>query len=270
VQWTQPDKKDYKHFAKREVRMMELYQRDSLNYAKHIYDPLVTVTPEPEKRAVSVTMSTADDAPLYYTLDGSTPTASSARYTEPMLINTNADLRVIALRGGKPSKEIGRQVLFNKASYHPITLLTQPTRQYTFKGASTLVDGIVGGQGYGTGEWLGFIPDDPEMVIDLGTPTEFCRVSTNALNDGSDWIMGCTGLTVSVSDDNKTFRQIADKAFPAETEPRKKAIEHYDVDFPATTARYVKIHVKSTDKLPQGHPGAGKKPFIFIDEIVIE
>ncbi|MDR1005197.1 MAG: chitobiase/beta-hexosaminidase C-terminal domain-containing protein, partial [Prevotellaceae bacterium] len=219
---------------------------------------------------VRVTLSNVDDAPIYYTLNGSEPTASATLYTEPLMINTNADLRAVTIRPSGERKETGRRMLFNKATYRPIQLLTQPSQRYTYKGAPTLVDGITGVQSYTTGEWLGFITADPEMVIDLGTPTAFCRVSTDALIDGSNWIMGCTGLVVSVSDDNEAFREVANKAFPAETEPRKTGIEHYDVDFPSVTARYVKIRIKATPKLPAGHPNAGSKPFIFIDEVAVE
>ena len=36
VQWTQPDRKDYKNFTCRVLKLMKLYERDGLNYAEHI------------------------------------------------------------------------------------------------------------------------------------------------------------------------------------------------------------------------------------------
>jgi hexosaminidase len=44
VQWTCPKKKDYEDFAARLPRLMQLYQRDGLNYAKHVLDPKAEVT----------------------------------------------------------------------------------------------------------------------------------------------------------------------------------------------------------------------------------
>lgn len=38
VQWTQPEKKDYADFTQRLPRLIKFYQRDSMNYAKHIFD----------------------------------------------------------------------------------------------------------------------------------------------------------------------------------------------------------------------------------------
>ena len=37
VQWTQPEKKDYNNFIERLTRLAEMYQRDGLNYAKHVF-----------------------------------------------------------------------------------------------------------------------------------------------------------------------------------------------------------------------------------------
>ena len=38
VQWTAPDKKDYKKFEKRVVHLMEFYRRDGFNFGKHLYN----------------------------------------------------------------------------------------------------------------------------------------------------------------------------------------------------------------------------------------
>ena len=58
VQWTQPEKKDFKDFTKRLARLMKFYQRDGFNYAKHVFDLKVDFTPDVAKKAVVVTLST--------------------------------------------------------------------------------------------------------------------------------------------------------------------------------------------------------------------
>lgn len=84
------------------------------------------------------------------------------------------------------------------------------------------------------------------------------------------WVAGCTGLTVSVSDDNKSFREVAAKEFPVEMDSRKKTVANYEVTFEPVKARYVKVLIKRTPALPKGHPGEGGTPFLFIDEIEVE
>ena len=270
VQWTQPEKKDFKDFTKRLARLMKFYQRDGFNYAKHVFDLKVDFTPDVTKKAVVVTLSTIDDAPIYYTLDGTEPTTASLKYTEPVSITETADFQAVVIRPEGKSKVVNKKISFNKATYCPIELTFQPSEKYKFGGAITLVDGMKGNDSYATGAWLGFVGGDVEAIIDLGQETEIKRVATNAIVDMSAWIMGSTGLVVSVSDDNKEFREVAVKDIPAETNIDKKGVENYEITFDPVKARYVKVVIKRSPALPKGHAGEGKAAYMFIDEIEVD
>ena len=270
VQWTQPEKKDFKDFTKRLARLMKFYQRDGFNYAKHVFDLKVDFTPDVAKKAVVVTLSTIDDAPIYYTLDGTEPTTASLKYTEPVAITETADFQAVVIRPEGKSKVVNKKISFNKATYCPIELTFQPSEKYKFGGAITLVDGMKGNDSYATGAWLGFVGGDVEAIIDLGQETEVKRVATNAIVDMSAWIMGSTGVVVSVSDDNKEFREVAVKDIPAETNIDKKGVENYEITFNPVKARYVKVVIKRSPALPKGHAGEGKAAYMFIDEIEVD
>lgn len=286
VQWTQPEKKEYKDFTTRLMRLLPLYQRDGLNYAKHIFDVNIEFSiaqPEGSKRkAVLAQLNTVGDAPIYYTLNGTEPTTASQQYDgKSIVISQSADLRAIAIRPEGKSRVAKQEVSFNKATLCPIWLTgTQPHPNYAFKGASTLVDGLAGNETYKSGAWLGFNAGDVTIVIDLGDGTAtdaegkpwttmIHRVETQALINIGDWIMGTIGMEVYVSDDNQTFHLAGMKEFPAETALTKKKIEHYEVDFAPVPARYVKVVLRQS-KLPKEHPGEGNKAFLFIDEIEVE
>lgn len=270
VQWTQPEKKDFKDFTTRLARLMKFYQRDGFNYAKHVFDLKADFTPDTDKKAVVVTLSTIDDAPIYYTLDGTEPTTASLKYTEPIAITETADFQAVVIRPEGKSKVVSKRISFNKATYCPIELTFQPSEKYKFGGAVTLVDGMKGNDSYATGAWLGFVGGDVEAIIDLGQETEIKRVATNAIVDMSAWIMGSTGLVVSVSDDNKEFREVASKDIPAETNIDKKGVENYEITFDPVKARYVKVVIKRSPALPKGHAGEGKAAYMFIDEIEVD
>lgn len=270
VQWTQPEKKDFKDFTKRLTRLMKFYQRDGFNYAKHVFDLKVDFTPDVTKKAVVVTLSTIDDAPIYYTLDGTEPTTASLKYTEPVSITETADFQAVVIRPEGKSKVVNKKISFNKATYCPIELTFQPSEKYKFGGAITLVDGMKGNDSYATGAWLGFVGGDVEAIIDLGQESEIKQVATNAIVDMSAWIMGSTGLVVSISDDNKEFREVAAKDIPAETNIDKKGVENYEITFDPVKARYVKVVIKRSPALPKGHAGEGKAAYMFIDEIEVD
>lgn len=270
VQWTEPAKKNYADFTKRLPRLLSIYQHEGYNYAKHIYDLKAEYKPQPDKRAVEIVLSTMDDAPIYYTVDGTVPTAKSLRYEGPISITENAAFNAIAIRPTDSSKAISEEISFNKATGCPIKLKMEPSDRYRFNGAVALVDGLKGNDSYSTGRWLGFIGGDLEAVIDLQTPTEVSRVSTQALVDMSAWIMGSIGLVVYVSDDNENFREIAAKDYPVDTDYGKKSIDTYEVAFEPVTSRYIKVIAKRSLALPKGHGGEGRAPYMFIDEIAID
>lgn len=270
VQWTQPEKKDYRDFARRLQHLMGIYDKKGYKYGKHILDIQATFTPRPEKRAIEIKLSTIDDAPVYYTLDGSEPSQSSAQYSEGLLITENANFKAIAIRPTGAGKPISETINFNKATTRPITLARQPSDQYRYGGPIALVDGLKGNDNYSTGRWLGFIGGDLEAVIDLEEATEISRVTTQAVVDMASWIMGSTGLVVSISDDNKAFTEVASRDYPVETDYGKKGVEKYEVSFDPVKTRYVKVVVKRSLALPKGHNGAGKAPYMFVDEIGVE
>ena len=269
IQWTMPEKKDFNNFAQRLPRLMEIYQGMGYNYGKHIYDIKSNFTYDSDKKAVIAELKTVDNAPIYYTLDGSEPTTSSTFFKAPINITSSTEFKASAVRPSGNSKVISENINFNKATCCPIELKSQPTPKYAYNGAITLVDGLKGNGNYAGGRWLGFQGDNVEATINLGQPTEISHVSTEACVDVNAWIMGATGVSVAVSEDGKLFSEVANREYPACTDMNKKEIVPYAIDFNPIKATFVKITIKPTSALPKGHTGEGKPAFIFIDEIFI-
>lgn len=44
----------------------------------------------------------------------------------------------------------------------------------------------------------------------------------------------------------------------------------FSVDLQNADVRYVKVFAKNLDELPKWHPEAGGKPWLMIDEIIVE
>jgi len=154
VQWTQPEKKDYINFAKRLPQLLKIYQNEGYNYAKHVFDLRAEYKPQPEKRAVEILLSTVDNAPIHYTLDGTEPTKQSLLYDGPIFITENAAFKALAIRPEGNSEMISEEIRFNKATGCPISLKREPSDRYKFNGAVALVDGLRGTDGYSTSRWL--------------------------------------------------------------------------------------------------------------------
>ncbi len=63
--------KDYKAFAGRMPQMIAHYDANGYNYARHMFNVAGTLTPDSISHAIMLELSTVDNAPIYYTLDGS-------------------------------------------------------------------------------------------------------------------------------------------------------------------------------------------------------
>ncbi len=270
VQWSQPALKDYTSFTNRLTEFTHMYDRLGYNYAKHLYNVAIHVDSDNKWREILIHMTTAGNAEIRYTLDGTEPTANSTLYTGAIVLQKSAKIRAAAFRDGKRSSVTSQDISFNKATACPVELLQPTHKNYTYKGGATLTDGLLGDKGFGTGRWLGFSGNDLEAVIDLKQNTDVSSVSLNTCVDKGSWIFDARNIEVSVSADGKSFTKVASKSLPALEEQTPDNIYTYELTFPQTTTRYVKVTATSEHNIPEWHGGKGKPAFLFVDEISVK
>lgn len=270
VQWSQPALKDYTNFTNRLTKFTHLYDRLGYNYAKHLYNVAIHVDSDNKWREILIHMTTAGNAEIRYTLDGTEPTVNSTLYTGAIVLQKSAKIRAAAFRDGKRSSVTSQDISFNKATACPVELLQPTHKNYTYKGGATLTDGLLGDKGFGTGRWLGFSGNDLEAVIDLKQNTDVSSVSLNTCVDKGSWIFDARNIEVSVSADGKSFTKVASKSLPALEEQTPDNIYTYELTFPQTTTRYVKVTATSEHNIPEWHGGKGKPAFLFVDEISVK
>ncbi|MDO5665759.1 MAG: family 20 glycosylhydrolase [Bacteroidia bacterium] len=270
VQWMQPEKKNYEQFLTRLPRLLNLYDKLDYNYATHIFDVQAKMTPNFETNSLDITLHSIDDAPIYYTLDGSEPTASSTKYDDKFSVKESAEIKAIAIREeGNKSKIFSEKINASKSTYKPITLLTKSDPNYTYSGESMLVDGLFGSStNYKTGKWLGFKGEDIVAVIDMLEPTEITSAEIRCCVVTGDWIFDASEIILESSDNESVFTPVnSQKLIDANTNHWSDIATH-TLSFEPVTARYYKITIKPT-VMPVWHSGKGNKAFMFIDEIVL-
>ena len=270
VQWTMPEKKDYADFLKRLPGLITIYDLNYYNYAKHIFQVKSQYIPDTKANILNVVLSTIDNAPIYYTLDGNEPTAGSNVYTDTLRINQSCTLKAITIRPNGTSTVLKEEVKFNKATMKPVTMLQPINEKYKFEGKNTLIDGLAGSRNYRTGRWIAFYQNDLEAVIDLQQETPISKAWVRTYAEIGEEILDLRKLSVAISNDGKGYKDIKSEVYPVASKEDRNGIYTHELSFDTVQAHYVKITARPEYDIPTWHWGKGRPAFIFVDEIGLE
>lgn len=269
VQWVEPDQKDYTDFTHRLPALIKHYEKEGFNYAKHVFNISGKLKNDDAKGVVVVTLETVDNAPIYYTTDGTTPTAASTRYTAPVELNGTSTIKAIAIRPEGATPLFVDSVKFCKSTSRAIELANKPHSQYGGD-ASMLVDGKFGPEAFNTGSWMGFVGKPLVATINLGSEQEISNVTLRNNVNTPNWIFDGRKIVVEVSNDGKNFKEVAVEELPKMTEHLEKIVPH-TLTFTPVKARYVRVTEECENSIGEFHGvGFGKPAFIFVDEITVD
>ncbi len=269
VQWTDPSKKDYKDFLRRVPHLVAVYDCYGWNYATHVYDVNVDMKADTVNHVLNVQLSTMADDPIYYTLDGQDPTEKSLKYTKPFTIDQSVVLKTMAVHPDRTSKISVDTIRFNKATLKPVVLLQPNESRFSPDGPVVLVDGRNGNHSFDTGVWLTVAGNDLEAVINMQAETILSSASVHVYVRKDAWLFDARGFSVSVSSDNKNYKEVASQEYKQMQESDSDGIIEHELSFDPCKATYVKIKVISEKSMPDWHWDAGKAPFLLVDEIIL-
>ncbi|HEY5537012.1 MAG TPA: family 20 glycosylhydrolase [Ignavibacteria bacterium] len=268
VLWTPSELKNYPNFKSRLLEHFKLLSRLNINYSKAIFDIKTKVSPNETNDGVLYKLTPSSDyGEIYYTLDGSEPSLNSSKYTLPIEIKNTSLLKAAYFENGeKKGNTIQQQFYVDKSTGKKIKLLKEPHRSYNTGGAFTLVDGIKGRRPWYGKEWLGFLGEDMEAEIDLGSIQYISSVDVGMLNEEYSWIYLPKKIEIFTSSDGLeyTLRGVANE------DEIQRWGEDILVHIEETKARFVKVKVQNFGKIPEGKPGAGNDAWLFVDEIFIK
>lgn len=276
VLWSTKENKDWKDFERRLVSHFKRFEKWGANYSKAYYDLKSSILPgEKDDHVLWKLESKQKDITIkYITHYAGRPYPSTFSegmiYELPLKINSTKLVAAIGMLGNKAiSNPVYETFRFNKATGKKITLATPPSKNYPGDGAFTLVNGVQNEKGLAKrNEFLGFSGADCEAIIDLGKEEKIAMVTVHALHQTGSWIWRPLNAEVHTSIDGSKYE------FAGLTDDFNVTIKGLEkgkmkINFDKKEARFVKIIVKCWEEIPAGEPGAGKKPWLFIDEIEI-
>lgn len=266
VQWTMPERKNYKDFLKRLPKMLSIYDHYGYNYAKHVFDVACCYSVNVEKGSLEVSLSTLGNDPIYYTLDGTSPQTKKAMLYDdtPIVISSPSELKVSVLGNGKFTKE---ETLFkldcNKATFKKVNISTALNIMQAHLPHEILTDGIVGSLRCDDYRWMS-CTGRMSLVLDLGKSESFSRIGWTALNSQSENILVPQNVKVQISEDGKQYCTILDIEKNHEIQAQQ-SVEYISEEVGEQTARYIKMDFDSYK-----YPDKSSPSWVFLSELTVE
>ena len=203
------------------------------------------------------------DVEIRYTTDGKEPAQDSKLYKKPFDLKKATVVKAATFRAGKQEgKTLTLNVTFNKATGREVT--SDVATDYV------LTNGLRGSDRHTDFEWAGWYGKDGSFTVDLGKRTSIKKVTLGCLTNSGMGVHTPSEIRLSVSDDNKTFRQVASAKHSLEEIFKiRTAIEDEVFDL-STRGRYLKVEFTNPGKCPVGDFKEGQDVWIYFDEIIVE
>lgn len=268
VLWTPSEKKNYIDFKYRLKKHFEILDLMKINYSKAIYGLSVKYKQAPDKNGIVVEITAPfSNSEIYFTTNGSESDLKSQKYSDLIILKNSCLLKAAYFENGiKQGNAFIQEFKINKATGQKITLLNQPKKRYSLGGAFSLVDGVTGILPWSGRDWLGFLGDDLNAIIEFKKKTKISKVIIDVLSAEQNWIYLPKEIEIFISTDGVKYESVK----KVDMDYIKNYERNVEINFDKVNAEFVKVVAKNFGKIPAGKPGEGTDAWLFVDEISIE
>ncbi|MFI5150947.1 MAG: GH92 family glycosyl hydrolase [Bacteroidia bacterium] len=209
---------------------------------------------------------------IHYTKDQSQPDQTDKAYTKPLVLSKTTTIKARAWNEKDSSihSGISTGTFYKFPNWWTVKINSTYSPQYSGGGDEALIDGVHGDLNWRKGKWQGYQGQDFEAIIDLGSSQMISHVSAEFLQDENAWIIMPKEVEFFTSSDGKKFKHLVTVDHNIAENDERVQIRELGVDVRKQKTRYIKVKAMNYGRLPDWHPGAGGKAYIFIDEISIE
>lgn len=257
IGWTPQEKRDWQDFKPRVNAHIPVLQQMGLNPFPLSNELEFDMVVDTFQKEIRVTMDAEKyPAEIHYTTDGSTPTASSPIYQEPIVVKDSAKIVAGIFVNGQLQDRVSEQrVDYHKGIGKSIRFNSRLYPGYMAGGMNAIINGYRGGLTYLDQRWQGYT-DNLDCVIDLGEVMDLHQVSSKWMQLTGPGVYQPEKVEVLTSEDGKNFT--SQGVIPTTIPQDKSDLTFQEYTFQGNwKARYVQLKAQN----PKG--------FIFVDEIVI-
>lgn len=267
VVWSGQGQRNFQDFSGRLIEHFSRLAAYGVQAADGFFDPVGKI--ETDKGLVKVSLSSPHpENTITYTLDGTTPTASSPEYQGAVEITETSTIKAANFLNGQQQGGIWEGfVQWHQALGGAIRITEPPAEKYSKGGGQALINGVLGStRQFSDREWLGFNEVDFEAVIDLGSPKQLQEISCRFFKDNNSWIYLPKGVQVFTSTDGQSYQAAGTiNAIVSESKIAKPKLD-LAMEEPV---QFVKIIAANHGPIPAGNPGEGQPAWLFVGEIIV-
>jgi hypothetical protein len=150
-----------------------------------------------------------------------------------------------------------------------VRLGSQASDMYPGDGPASLTDGVRAQLDHTDPAWLGFLGDDLVATIDLGAPTDLAACEVSFLQNVRLGIFLPSRVEVSAGQEPGHFEPLATILPRADEKEPGPFRETFAAKNLRVRARFVRIRAANRGTIPAWHPAAGRKAWLFVDEVAV-
>jgi len=269
VLWTPAKNKNWEQFNQRLQVLFKRYDQKGLHYSPGNFTVNIKPVSQNGKLLVSL-LSEAMNAAIFYTTDGSSPTAQSIPYSQPIGVNESLTLKAVNIVNGKVMglKPAAQSFAMHKAIGSNVVYTNPIDKGYMADGPNSLTDGVRGTNAAGK-YWHGFNGKDMIATLDLGEEKSIQSISIGCLQNYKDWIFLPQSVSFEVSSDGVNFTSVQTISNPVSVTETNAVIHDFKTDFANQKVRFIRVNAKSLGTCPKGHSGEGQPAWVFADELIV-
>ncbi len=263
VLWSSHEK-NYEEFVPSLFEHIRYWQKQNVNIANHLLDITYDASVIPDYGVATKIYSPMKDAEIRYR----SPSDSIFRdYSGDYLALTEKGIYTFR---ASYDELVGREFNFkfnpHLANNSSIEYKYEPAEKYNGSGPQTIINGIQGSdKKFGGSEWLGFDGKNLDVSIGFETDTKLNSLNLRFYDGPGQWIYPPSKIEIySIGNNEEESLVLESDDLKTEGNIVEISFEHEMI------VSGLRIVAHNYGEIPEGQPGAGYKPWLFVDEIIVE
>jgi hypothetical protein len=225
------------------------------------------------KREITL-RSVYNDLPVYYTTDGTPPTTQSAKYSYPILTDSNITISARVIDAGKSYDVAGDSFIFHKGIgklYKLNSKWSNENATCAAGGAYALLDGRRGNKNNeDDGRWQAYLGNDIDVELNFNKIATIHQITMGFTQYQRRGILFPERIEILSSPDGINYTLVKTVYNTIDQKTEQHLTHDYIIPLNDIRSQYIKVVAKNAGPLPEWHFASGKPSWLYADEIIVE